>query len=141
MREGLAVASAGPRLADDLAHLMVLADGRALPIARVMSAMEDRGYALALLFLAFPFVLPIPSLGMSAPVGFFLALAGLALARGAAPSLPAFLQRREIAYPALKAIAAVVAPGRRVHGPPVPPRPVPGPPRPSHAAIPGSLSP
>ena len=30
---------------------MTLADGRALPIARVMSAMDDRGYALALLFL------------------------------------------------------------------------------------------
>src|SRR5258707_3676032 len=115
----------GPRLADDLAHLMALADGRALPIARVMSAMEDRGYALALLFLAFPFVLPIPSLGMSAPVGFFLALTGLALARGGTPSLPAFLQRREIAYPALKAIAAVVARARRGRGPPGPPRPGP----------------
>jgi hypothetical protein len=101
-------------LADDLAHLMALADGRALPIARVMSAMEDRGYALALLFLAFPFVLPIPSLGMSAPVGFFLALTGLALARGGTPSLPAFLQRREIAFPALKAIAAAMARARRV---------------------------
>ena len=106
MRGSPGASTAGPRLADDLAHLMALADGRALPIARVMSAMEDRGYALALLFLAFPFVLPIPSLGMSAPVGFFLALTGLALARGGTPSLPAFLQRREIAYPALKAIAA-----------------------------------
>ena len=69
MTLSLANTSARPRLADDLAHLMALADGRALPIARVMSAMEDRGYALALLFLAFPFVLPIPSLGMSAPSG------------------------------------------------------------------------
>ena len=114
MTLSLANTSAGPRLADDLAHLMALADGRALPIARVMSAMEDRGYALALLFLAFPFVLPIPSLGMSAPVGFFLALTGLALVRGGTPSLPGFLQRREIAYPALKAIAAMVARARRV---------------------------
>src|SRR5258705_6946739 len=140
MREDLAVAGAGPRLADDLAHLMALADGRALPIAQVMSAMEDRGYALALLFLAFPFVLPIPSLGMSAPVGFFLALAGLALARGAAPSLPAFLQRREIAYPALKAIAAVVARARRVSGLLVPPRPGRGTAGPPRAGNGGSLA-
>jgi hypothetical protein len=140
MREGLAVASAGPRLADDLAHLMALADGRALPIARVMSAMDDRGYALALLFLAFPFVLPIPSLGMSAPVGFFLALAGLALARGAAPSLPAFLQRREIAYPALKAIAAVVARAQRVSGLLVRPRLGPVTSGPARAAIGLSLA-
>ena len=116
MTLSLANTSAGPRLADDLAHLMALADGRALPIARVMSAMDDRGYALALLFLAFPFVLPIPSLGMSAPVGFFLALAGLALARGGTPSLPGFLERREIAYPALKAIAAAVSRVRWVSG-------------------------
>ncbi len=101
MRGSPGASTAGLRLADDLAHLLALADGRALPIAHVVSAMDDRGYALALLFLAFPFVLPIPSLGMSAPVGFFLALTGLALARGGTPSLPAFLQRREIAYPAL----------------------------------------
>src|SRR5258708_38385389 len=126
MRGSPGASTAGPRLADDLAHLMALADGRALPIARVMSAMEDRGYALALLFLAFPFVLPIPSLGMSAPVGFFLALTGLALARGGTPSLPAFLQRREIAYPALKAIAAAVARARRVSGRLVRPPPRPG---------------
>ena len=122
MRGSPGASTTGPRLADDLAHLMTLADGRALPIARVMSAMDDRGYALALLFLAFPFVLPIPSLGMSAPVGFFLALTGLALARGGTPSLPAFLQRREIAYPALKAIAAAVARARRVSGRLVRPR-------------------
>ncbi|HEU0105894.1 MAG TPA: exopolysaccharide biosynthesis protein [Vicinamibacteria bacterium] len=113
MRGSPGASTAGLRLADDLAHLLALADGRALPIAHVVSAMDDRGYALALLFLAFPFVLPIPSLGMSAPVGFFLALTGLALARGGTPSLPAFLQRREIAYPALKAIAAAMARARR----------------------------
>src|SRR3954470_431600 len=95
----------GPRLPRDLARLLALADGRALPIAQVVHTMEDRGYALALAFLAFPFVLPIPSLGMSAPIGFFLALTGLALVRGGTPSLPAFLQRREIAFPALRAMA------------------------------------
>jgi hypothetical protein len=101
---------------------MALADGRALPIGRVLATMEDRGYALALLFLAFPFVLPIPSLGMSAPIGFFLALTGLALARGGTPSLPAFLQRREIAYPALRAIAGATDRARRLSGHIVRPR-------------------
>jgi hypothetical protein len=122
MPDRTGIPSAGPRLADDLARLLAIADGRALPIGRVMAAMDDRGYALALLFLAFPFVLPIPSLGMSAPIGFFLALAGLALARGGAPSLPAFLQRREIAYPALRAMAAAVDRVRRVGGRAVRPR-------------------
>lgn len=95
---------------------MALADGRALPIGRVLASMEERGYALALLFLAFPFVLPIPSLGMSAPIGFFLALTGLALVRGGTPSFPDFLQRREIAYPALRAVARALDRARRVSG-------------------------
>src|SRR6476619_1060000 len=101
MRHDPTMPIAGSRLSDDLARLMSMAGGQSLPIGRVMATMEDRGLALALLFLAFPFVLPVPSLGMSAPIGFFLALAGLALARGGTPSLPGFLQRREIAYPAL----------------------------------------
>jgi hypothetical protein len=112
----------GPRLPQDLARLMALADGRALPIGRVLATMDDRGYALALLFLAFPFVLPIPSLGMSAPIGFFLALTGLAFVRGGQPSLPDFLQRREIAYPALRAIAGAIDRARRVSGRVVRPR-------------------
>lgn len=101
---------------------MLLADGQALPIGRVVATMEDRGYALALLFLAFPFVLPIPSLGMSAPIGFFLALAGLALARGGTPSLPGFLQDRHIAYPALRAMSGAVERLRRIGGHLVRPR-------------------
>jgi len=108
--------AAGPRLADDLARLLALADGGPLPIARVVATMEDRGYALAVSFLAFPFVLPIPSLGMSAPIGFFLALAGLALVRGGTPSLPAFLERRHVAFPALRAMAAALQRARRVSG-------------------------
>src|SRR5438128_12026317 len=104
-----AVSSAVPevraRLADDLARLLVLADGRALPVAHAVVAMEDRGYLFGVLFLAFPFVLPIPSLGMALPIGSFLAMSGLSLARGGTPSLPVFLQRREIAYPALRALA------------------------------------
>ena len=46
---------------------MAEAEGRGVSIERVMASFDDRGYALALFFLAFPFVLPIPSLGMSAP--------------------------------------------------------------------------
>jgi len=107
---------AGSRLAEDVAQLTALADGQALPIGRVLDAMEDRGHALAFLLLAFPFVLPIPSLGMSGPIGFFLALSSLTLVRGAAPSVPPFLERRAIAWPALKALAAAVERTRRLRG-------------------------
>lgn len=107
-------ATTGPALARDLARLLAVAEGRPLSIERVLATMEDRGYALALLLLAFPFVLPIPSLGMSAPVGFFLALTGLAFFRGATPSLPPFLRRLEITYPALRVLAASADRGRRL---------------------------
>jgi hypothetical protein len=104
------------RLAEDLKRLVELADGRALPVAHAVSAMEDRGYAFGVLLLAFPFVLPVPSLGMALPIGTFLALAGLVLARGGTPSLPGFLQRREIAYPALRALAGAAGRARRLGG-------------------------
>jgi hypothetical protein len=104
------------RLADDLARLLVLANGRALPVAHAVVAMEDRGYAFGVLLLAFPFVLPVPSLGMALPIGTFLALAGLVLARGGTPSLPAFLQRRQIAYPALRALAGAADRARGLGG-------------------------
>ncbi|HUG52018.1 MAG TPA: exopolysaccharide biosynthesis protein [Vicinamibacteria bacterium] len=104
----------GPMFPRDVARLLAMAEGRPLSIERVLATMDDRGYALALVFLAFPFVLPVPSLGMSAPIGFFLALGGLTLARGATPSLPGFLRRRQIAYPALRALAAAVERGRHL---------------------------
>jgi hypothetical protein len=111
-----AVTTAGPRLAEDLARLTALADGQPLPIGRVLATMEERGYALAFLLLAFPFVLPIPSLGMSAPIGLCLALASLTLIRGGQPSVPPFLERRAIAYPALKALHAASSRTRRLSG-------------------------
>jgi hypothetical protein len=111
-----AVPEVRARLADDLARLLVLANGRALPVAHAVVAMEDRGYLFGVLFLALPFVLPIPSLGMALPIGSFLAMAGLALARGGTPSLPAFLQRREIAYPALRALAGAADRARVLGG-------------------------
>jgi hypothetical protein len=104
------------RLADDLARLLELADGRGLPVAHAVMAMEDRGYAFGVLLLVFPFVLPIPSLGMALPIGTFLAMAGLVLARGGTPSLPGFLQRREIAYPALRALAGAAGRAKSLGG-------------------------
>src|SRR5262249_1788801 len=105
--QGGAVSPVRARLADDLRHLVELADGRALPVAHAVTAMEERGYAFGVVLLAFPFVLPVPSVGMALPIGTFLAIAGLVLARGGTPSLPRFLQRREIAYPALRALAGL----------------------------------
>jgi hypothetical protein len=96
-----------PRLHHHLQHLLATSGGQAVPVSRVVAQADDRGYALAVLLLTIPFVLPMPTLGMALPIGSFLALAGLTLALGRHPVLPGFLRRRRIAYPALQALARV----------------------------------
>jgi hypothetical protein len=83
-------------LRHDLARVQALAQVRAVRVADLMTALGDRGFAFATLVLAFPFVLPLPTLGMSAPVGAALALAGLGLLLGRRPSLPARVEQHEI---------------------------------------------
>ena len=51
-------------------------------------AAGDRGFALVLILLAIPFVLPFPTLGLATPVGFALALAALGLVAGRPARLP-----------------------------------------------------
>lgn len=91
-----------------LQHLSADGDGRAIAIGDVLRAGDDRGFALALLLLAFPFVLPVPSLGMSAPIGAALALAGIGLAIGRPFWLPARVQRHRVSLPAIARLTAVV---------------------------------
>lgn len=69
-------------------------------------AAGDRGFALVLVLLTIPFVLPFPTLGLATPVGFALALAALGLVGGK----PARLPRR------LGAMAIGSAALERVHG-------------------------
>jgi len=115
-------APGSPRLAHDLALLVEMARGQALPIARMLSVMDERGYPLALVLLAFPFVLPVPSLGMAGPMGLFLAVAGLGLVRHPNPSLPRFLERRSVAFAVLRALSGAVEAVRAAQGRVVRPR-------------------
>jgi hypothetical protein len=107
------MAPSGFRLAHDVARLLEAADGRALPLSRAMAVLDDRGHALAVFFLTLPFVMPMPTLGLALPVGAFLALAGLGVAIGRPPALPASLQRVAVAHGALSRLASVLAVVRR----------------------------
>lgn len=88
--------AARPRVVADMGRLLTVADGGPLRVGQVLEDMEDRGYALALILLTLPFVLPFPTFGLSAPVGFALAATGFGLAIGRGFALPPFLRKLEI---------------------------------------------
>lgn len=97
------------RLTADLARVCAASHAGPLRLSEVLSAADDRGFALVLLLATFPFVLPFPTLGLATPVGFALALAALGLVMGRPASLPASLGALEIGPAALARAAAVVS--------------------------------
>jgi len=97
------------RLTADLARVCAASHAGPLRLSEVLSSTDDRGFALVLLLSTFPFVLPFPTLGLSAPVGFALALAALGLVLGRPASLPASLGALEIGPAALARASAIVS--------------------------------
>ena len=97
------------RLTADLARVCAASHAAPLRLSDVLSAADDRGFALVLLLATFPFVLPFPTLGLTAPVGFALALAALGLVLGRPALLPASLGALQIGPAALARVAAVVS--------------------------------
>jgi hypothetical protein len=96
-------------LTADLAALGERAGTGPVALSSLLEGLPDRGPALAVLFLAVPFVLPFPTLGLSAPVGLALAFAGLTMALGGTLTLPAFLHRREVHGGVLRSVAGRAA--------------------------------
>lgn len=97
------------RLTADLARVCAASHTGPLRLADVLSAADDRGFALVLLLATFPFVLPFPTLGMATPVGFALALAAFSLVLGRPAALPASLGALEVGPTVLARAAAVVS--------------------------------
>ena len=83
-------------LAAELRAVEEMAGSGPVALSWLIERLEHRGHALIVLLLAVPFVLPFPTLGLSAPVGLALAFAGAALLVGRPLALPAFLHRREV---------------------------------------------
>lgn len=84
------------RLAEDLARLAALPRERSLPLSDLAGGGTERGFALALLLVTLPFVLPFPTLGMSTPVGLAVAVAAASLILGRKASLPPGLGTLEV---------------------------------------------
>ena len=58
-----------PKFSTELLELLARFDDRPATLGRILEAMQGRGYHLLLLFIALPFIAPIPLPGFSIPFG------------------------------------------------------------------------
>lgn len=95
------------RLADDLQSVLVRAEEKAISVGELMEVLADRGVAMVLIVTTFPFLIPVPTMGLSAPAGAAVGLFGLTLAIGMHPRVPGFLARRQISYQVLERVVTI----------------------------------
>jgi hypothetical protein len=93
----------------DLEPLCLRSHGEGVSIGCVFGELRERGYLLGLLILALPFVSPLPTLGLSAPVGFVAMLSGASLVLGCKPRVPAWISRRRLSHDLVVRLALVMA--------------------------------
>jgi hypothetical protein len=89
---------APPRItfSQELGELAAHFAGRPVTLAEILAATKGRGFNLLLLFIALPFITPIPTPGVSIPFGMVIAIIGARLALGREPWLPRRLLHREL---------------------------------------------
>jgi len=102
-----------PRFSEELGRLMAAFSERAVPLREVLEVMQNRGYTVLLILLAFPFCTPIPLPGVSMPFGLVIAFIGLRLTLGQKPWLPARLLDTQL--PSKYFTRLLVATRRLVH--------------------------
>ena len=83
-------------LSSQLARLATRFADRPVRLGEFTDVLQLRGYNALLLFLAFPFVTPVPLPGVSTPFGLVIALLGLRMALAQQPWLPEHLKAREL---------------------------------------------
>jgi hypothetical protein len=80
--------------------------GRGLTIGEILEQLGERGYVIALPFLAALFLFPLPTMGLSAPVGILAMLGGAALLLGRRLWIPRFIASRRISHDVLARVTA-----------------------------------
>jgi hypothetical protein len=85
-----------PAFSSELRQLLARFGDEPVSLGALLAATQQRGIHLLLLFIALPFVTPIPLPGLSIPFGAAVALLGARLSLGLAPRLPQVLLRREL---------------------------------------------
>ncbi len=84
------------RLSSEFRRIHELASASPLSLGAILVHLEHRGHALFTLFLAGPFLLPLPLPGLSVPFGLLIVLFAVALGWNSRPLLPKAWLRREI---------------------------------------------
>ncbi len=81
-------------LSSQLARLAARFANRPVRLGELTDVLQLRGYNAVLLFLAFPFVTPVPLPGLSTAFGFVIALLGLRMALAKHPPAPVAAARQ-----------------------------------------------
>ena len=103
-----------PRLSDDLEVLLKAAGSGAMTVRQIEALLRGRGFAMLVVILCVPFLLPVSVPGVSTVFGLSIAMIGLRLALGQTPWLPRALLDREIPAGALQKILGAALRGARV---------------------------
>lgn len=83
-------------LSSQLARLAAGFADRPVRLGELTDVLQLRGYNALLLFLAFPFITPIPLPGFSTPFGLVIAVLGMRMMLGQKPWLPQRITAREL---------------------------------------------
>ena len=78
-----------------------------MTVAELEAILQGRGFAMFILLLSAPFIVPAP--GLSVPFGIALILLGMRIAIGRKALLPGFILRRTLSYKTLDRIIAPLA--------------------------------
>jgi hypothetical protein len=84
------------RLSEELEDVLRLASGETVTAQVLVDHLSTRGHALLALFLALPFLQPVPLPGLSTPFGAAIAVLGLLMALGRPTWLPRRWLRRDL---------------------------------------------
>lgn len=85
-------------LVDDLRAIKAHADGKPIAFGELFEIMRERGHPTVMLILTLPFLLPIPLIGLSIPVGLINILIGVCIIIGIKPWMPKWVLRRQMRY-------------------------------------------
>lgn len=89
-------------LSEDLLGILASSRGTTVPLIHILCSIRGRGFLLFMIFLALPFLIPVPLPGLSTPLGFLFMFFGLRIAFGQRPLWTRWLLRRRIASATLK---------------------------------------
>jgi hypothetical protein len=94
-------------LSESLRRVLEGANGESITVQTLMDLLRERGVGMVLVILTLPFLVPVPTMGLSAPAGAGIAIFGLCVMLNLKPWLPGFVRRRSLSYAALKRITTM----------------------------------